>query len=133
VSQLQTPLIEDRFVDAVRSALETEPDWSSGQLAVLSRTPEGDHEAAEFADSAFMSRASYDLKARDLRISLRNGQRLRIAPILVEYWDRLLVAPSKSAFFVESIMPHFNVERLGWFKRVCDRFRSRPGFPRMRG
>ena len=123
MGHVRTSSIEDQFVDAVRSALDTESEWSSGQLTVLSRRPEGDLETAEFTDSSYMSRATYNLKARDLRITLRNCQLLRIAPVPVEYWRELLDAPS--AFFLDFIRPRLNVERLGWFKRVCGQFKSR--------
>lgn len=125
MSQARASSIEEQFVNAVKSALDIQPDWSSGPLTVPSRTSKGDVETAEFADSSYMSRASYDLKACDLRITLRNGQLLRIAPIPIEYWDELLVAPSKGEFFLDFIRPRFNVQRLGWFKRVCGQFRSR--------
>jgi hypothetical protein len=128
MSRVQTSSIEDQFVDAVKSAVESEPDWSTGPLALLRRSDGGDVETAEFADSSYMSRAAYDLKTSDLRITLRNGKFLRVAPIPVEYWDELLVAPSKGLFFARYISPRFNVERLGWFRRVCVRFKSRRQF-----
>jgi len=130
MSRVRTSSIEDlfvdQFVDAVRSAIYIEPDWSSGPMPMLSRNRKDDVETAEFADSSYMSRATYHLKASDLRITLRNGRRLRIAPIPVEYWDELLIAPSKGTFFVKVIGPRFKVERLGWFDKVYSRFVLRP-------
>jgi len=119
--------IEDRFVDAVKSALGSGPEWSTDPVLLYRRTVESDIETAEFADSSYIIRASYSLRANDLRITLRNGEILRIAPIPVDYWDRLLAAPSKGRFFLNYIQPRHNVERLnvGWFRRMYDRFKSR--------
>jgi hypothetical protein len=125
MSQNETSPIVDRFVDAVRSALESQPDWSDGPFTLLRRSVEGDVETAEFADSSNMSRAAYDLKTGDLRITLRSGELLRIAPIPVEYWDELLSAPSKGIFFAQYIEPRFRVEKLGWFRRVHHQLKSR--------
>lgn len=119
--------IEDRFVDAVKSVLESGLDWSTDPVILFRRTVESDTEAAEFVNSSYMSRAAYNLGTNDLRITLRTGEILRIAPISVEYWDRLLAAPSKGRFFLRCIKPHHNVERLnaGLLKRICGRFKSR--------
>ena len=96
-----------------------------GDLASLG--VQGDVETAELVDSSYMTRATYNLRANDLRITLRNGEILRVAPISVEYWDRLLAAPSKGRFFLEYIRPRHNVERLnaGWLRRMYGRVKSR--------
>lgn len=127
MSRAQISSIEDRFVEAVKSALESEPDWSGVSVILPRRTVGGDVETAEFADSSYLTGAAYNFSANALRITLRNGEILRIAPMPVEYWDRLLAAPSKGKFFLQYITPRFNVERLnpGWFRRMCVRFKSR--------
>jgi hypothetical protein len=125
MSRVWTSSIEDQFVRAVKSALDTEPDWSDDPLPMPGRILDGEVETAEFPDSSYMSRATYDLKARDLRITLRDGRLLRIAPIAVEYWDELLAAPSKGTFFLNVIGPRFKVERFGWLERVRTQFMSR--------
>jgi hypothetical protein len=119
--------IEDRFVDAVKSALRLESEWSTEPVVLYRRTVKSDIETAEFADSSYIIRAVYNLRANDLRITLRNGKILRVAPIPVDYWDRLLAAPSKGRFFLNYIQPRHNVERLdvGWLRRIYDRFKSR--------
>jgi hypothetical protein len=116
----QISSIADRFVDAVKSALETEPDWSTDPIILYRRTIESDIETAEFSDSSYISRAAYNLRANDLRITLRNGKILRVAPISVDYWDRLLTAPSKGRFFIDYIERRHNVEwiNVGWFRRI---------------
>jgi hypothetical protein len=111
-------------VNAVRSALDSEPDWSAEPVTILRRT-DGDLETAEFGESSLMSRAAYDLRANDLRVALRSGELLRVARMPVEYWDRLLAARSKRVFFVTYIKPRFNITRLGWFRRVGVQFKSR--------
>jgi len=123
----QISSIEDRFVDAVRSALGSGPDWSTDPVILYRRTVESDIKTAEFADSSYMTRAAYNLRANELRITLKNGEILRVAPIPVDYWDRLLAAPSKGRFFLNCIQPRHNVERLNvcWFRRMYDRFKSR--------
>ena len=127
----QISSIEDRFVDAVKSALRLESEWSTEPVTVYRRTIKSDIETAEFADSSYITRAVYNLRANDLRITLRNGKILRVAPIPVDYWDRLLAAPSKGRFFLNYIQPRHNVERLdvGWFRRMYDRFKSRSQTP----
>jgi KTSC domain len=127
VSRAQAFSIEDQFVDAVRGVFGSEPVWSTGPVILPSRAVQGDVETAEFVDSSYMTRATYNLRANDLRITLRNGEILRVAPISVEYWDRLLAAPSKGRFFLQYIKPCHNVERInaGWLIRVYDRFKSR--------
>jgi uncharacterized protein (DUF2342 family) len=126
----QTSSIADQFVDAVKSALESAPEWSTDPVILYRRTVassapaaeavESDIETAEFADSAYITRAAYNLRANDLRITLRNGKILRVAPIAVDYWDRLLAAPSKGRFFIDYIEPRHNVEwiNVGWFRRI---------------
>ena len=116
----QTSSIADQFVDAVKSALETAPDWSTDPVILYRRTVESDIETAEFADSAYIARAAYNLRANDLRITLRNGKILRVAPISIDYWDRLQAAPSKGRFFLDYIEPRHNVEwiNVGWFRRI---------------
>jgi hypothetical protein len=116
----QISSIADRFVDAVKSALETEPDWSTDPIILYRRTIESDIETAEFSDSSYISRAAYNLRANDLRITLRNGKILRVVPISVDYWDRLVAAPSKGRFFLDYIQPRHNTERidLGRFRRT---------------
>ena len=127
----QISSIEDRFVDAVKSALRLESEWSTEPITLYRRTVKRDIETAEFADSSYITRAVYNLRANDLRITLRNGKILRVAPIPVDYWDRLLAAPSKGRFFLNYIQPRHNVERLdvGWFRRMYDRFKSRSQTP----
>ena len=127
VSRAQAFSIEDQFVDAVRGVFGSEPVWSTGPAILPRRAVKGDLETAEFVDSSYMTRATYNLRANDLIITLRNGEILRVAPISVEYWDRLLGAPSKGRFFLEYIKPCHNVERInaGWLRRVYDRFKSR--------
>jgi hypothetical protein len=127
----QISSIEDRFVDAVKSALRLESEWSMEPVILYRRTVKSDIETAEFADSSYITRAVYNLRANDLRITLRNGNILRVAPIPVDYWDRLLAAPSKGRFFLNYIQPRHNVERLdvGWFRRMYDRFKSRSQTP----
>jgi hypothetical protein len=116
----QISSIADRFVDAVKSALELAPDWSTDPVILYRRTLESDIETAEFADSSYISRAAYNLRANDLRITLRNGKILRVEPIAVDYWDRLVAAPSKGRFFLDYIEPRHNVEwiNVGWFRRI---------------
>jgi uncharacterized protein (DUF2342 family) len=125
MSPAQTFSIEDQFVDAVRGVFAKETVWSTGPLILPHRRVQGDVETAEFVDSSYMTRATYNLKANDLRISLSNGEMLRVAPIAVEYWDRLLAAPSKGRFFLDYIEPCHNVERLnaGWLGSVYVRFK----------
>jgi hypothetical protein len=127
MSPVQAFSIEDQFVDAVRGVFGTEPVWSTGPMILPRRAVQSDVETAELVDSSYMTRATYHLMANDLRITLRNGEILRVAPISVEYWDRLLAAPSKGRFFLEYIEPCHNIERLnaGWLRRVYDRFKSR--------
>jgi hypothetical protein len=118
---------EDQFVDAVRCVFGTEPVWSTGPLILPCRAVQGDVETAELVDSSYMTRAIYNLRANELRITLRNGEVLRVAPFSVEYWDRLLAAPSKGRFFLGYIKPCHNVERLnaGSLRSVYARFKSR--------
>jgi uncharacterized protein (DUF2342 family) len=127
MGRAQTFSIEDRFVDAVRGVFATDLVWSTGPVILPRRAVQGDVETAEFVDSSYMTWATYNLKTNDLRITLSNGEILRVAPISVEYWDRLLAAPSKGRFFLECIEPCHNVERLnaGWLRSVYIRFRSR--------
>ena len=119
--------IEDQFVDAVKGVFGSEPVWSTGPVILPRRAVQGDVETAEFVDSSYMTWATYNLRANDLRIALRDGELLRVAPISVEYWDSLLAAPSKGRFFLEYIRPRHNVERLnaGWLRRMYDRVKSR--------
>jgi KTSC domain len=123
----QISSIEDRFVDAVKSALRSETEWSTEPVTLHRRTVDSDVETAEFADSSYISRAAYDLRANDLRLILRNGEILKVAPIPVDYWDRLLAAPSKGRFFLDYIQPRHNVQKLnvGWLRRVYDRLKPR--------
>ncbi len=127
MSRAQTFSIEDQFVDAVRGVFRSEPVWSTGPVILPSRAVQGDVETAEFVDSSYMTRATYNLRANDLIISLRDGEILRVAPISVEYWDWLLAAPSKGRFFLEYIRPRHNVERVnaGWLRRMYGRVKSR--------
>ena len=76
-----------------------EPVWLTGPAILPRLAVKGDFETAEFVDSSCMTRATSNLRANDLIITLRNGEILRVAPISVEYWDRLLAAPSKGRFF----------------------------------
>jgi hypothetical protein len=119
--------IVDQFVYAVRGVFESEPVWSTSPAILPRRAVQDDIETAELVDSSYMIRATYNLRTNDLRITLRNGEILRVAPISVEYWDRLLAAQSKGRFFLEYIRPRHRVERLNaaWLRRVYDRFRSR--------
>jgi hypothetical protein len=66
----QISSIEDRFVDAVKSALGSGPDWSTDPVILYRRTVESDIETAGFADSSYMTRAAYNLRANELRITL---------------------------------------------------------------
>lgn len=127
MSPAQAYSIEDQFVDAVKRLFGTEPVWSTGPTILPRRAVQWDIETAELVDSSYMSRATYNLRANDLRITLRSGEILRIAPIAVEYWDRLLAAPSKGRFFFECIEPYHNIERLdaGWLRSVYIRLKSR--------
>ena len=127
MSRAQAFSIEDRFVDAVRGVFGSEPVWSTGPVTLPSRAVQGDVETAEFFDSSYMTRATYNLRANHLIITLRDSEILRVAPISVEYWDRLLAAPSKGRFFLEYIKPCHNVERLnaGWLRRMYGRVKSR--------
>ena len=127
MSRAQTFSIEDQFVDAVRGVFRSEPVWSTGPVILPSRAVQGDVETAEFVDSSYMTRATYNLRANDLIISLRDGEILRVAPISVEYWDWLLAAPSKGRFFLKYIRPRHNVERVnaGWLRRMYGRVKSR--------
>jgi KTSC domain len=120
MNRQQISSIADQFVDAVKSALESAPDWSTDPVILYRRTVENEIETAEFADSAYITRAAYNLRANDLRITLRNGKILRIVPISVDYWDRLLAAPSKGRFFLDYIEPRHNVEwmNVGRFRRI---------------
>jgi KTSC domain len=129
VSRAQASSIEDQFVDAVRGALETAPDWSAEPVTILRRTVQGHIEMVKFDDSSYMSRAAYDLTANDLIVVRTNGEFLRIARIPLEYWDRLLAAPSKGGFFVRCIQPRFNVKKLGWLRRMCIQLKSRRQIP----
>jgi hypothetical protein len=129
VSRAQASSIEDRFVDAVRGALETAPDWSAEPVTILRRTVQGHIEMVKFDDSSYMSRAAYDLTANDLTVALTNGEFLRVARIPVEYWDGLLAAPSKGGFFVRYIEPRFDVKKLGWLRRMCVQLKSRRQIP----
>ena len=61
VSRAQASSIEDKFVDAVRDALETALDWSAEPVTILRRTVQGHIEMVKFDDSSYMSRAAYDL------------------------------------------------------------------------
>jgi hypothetical protein len=99
----QAASIEDQFVDAVRSALDTAPDWSAEPVTIVRRTVEGHIEIAEFEDSSYLSRAAYDLAGNRLTVVLTNGEFLRVARIPVKYWDGLLAAPSKGGFFARYI------------------------------
>ncbi len=83
----------------------------------------------KFDDSSYMSRAAYDLTANVLTVVLTNGEFLKVARIPVEYWDRLLAAPSKGGFFVRYIQPRFNVNKLGWLRRMCVQLKSRRQIP----
>lgn len=123
----QISSIENRFVDAVKGALRSKSDWSTDPFILCRRTVESDVETAEFAGSSYVTQAAYNLRTNDLRINLRNGEILRVAPISVEYWDGLLAAPSTGRFFLRYIKPRHNVERLniGWFRRMYVRFKSR--------
>ena len=127
MSRAQAFSIEDQFVDAVRGVFGSEPVWLTGPAILPRLAVKGDFETAEFVDSSYMTRATSNLRANDLIITLRNGEILRVAPISVEYWDRLLAAPSKGRFFLEYIKPRHNVERLnaGWLRSVYVRFKSR--------
>lgn len=127
MSPAQAFSIEDQFVDAVRGVFASEPVWSTGPVILPRRAVQGDVETAEFVDSSYITWATYNFRAKDLRITLRDGEVLRIAPISVEYWDCLLAAPSKGRFFLEYVKPCHNVERLnaGWLRSVCVRLRSR--------
>jgi hypothetical protein len=129
VSRAQASSIEDRFVDAVRGALETAPDWSAEPVTILRRTVQGHIEMVKFDDSSYMSRAAYDLTANDLTVVLTNGEFLKVDRIPVEYWDRLLASPSKGRFFVRYIQPRFNVKKLGWLRRMCVQLKSRRQIP----
>jgi KTSC domain len=129
MSGFQAASIEDQFVDAVRSALETAPDWSAEPVTILRRTVQGHIEMVKFDDSSYMSRAAYDLTANDLTVALTNGEFLRVARIPVEYWDGLLAAPSKGGFFVRYIEPSFDVKKLGWLRRMCVQLKSRRQIP----
>jgi hypothetical protein len=127
VNREQISSIEDRFVHAVKGAIGSESGWSTDPFILCRRTVESDVETAEFADSSYMTQAAYNLRTNDLRITLRNGEILRVAPISVEYWDRLLAAPSTGRFFLRYIKPCHKVERLniGWLRRMYVRFKSR--------
>ena len=83
--------------------MDPEPDWSMGPAICLAGQSRVIIETAEFVDSSYMTRATYNLRANDLIITLRNGEILRVAPISVEYWDRLLAAPSKGRFFLNTL------------------------------
>jgi hypothetical protein len=109
MSGFQAASIEDQFVDAVRSALETAPRWSAEPVKILRRTVQGHIEMVKFDDSSYMSRATYDLTANDLTVALTNSEFLKVARIPLEYWDGLLAALSKGRFFVRRIQPRFNV------------------------
>jgi hypothetical protein len=78
VSRAQASSIEDKFVDAVRDALETAPDWSAEPVTILRRTVQGHIEMVKFDDSSYMNRAAYDLTANDLTVVLTNGEFLRV-------------------------------------------------------
>jgi hypothetical protein len=125
MSGFQAASIEDQFVDAVRSALETAPDWSAEPVTILRRTVQGHIEMVKFDASSYMSRAAYDLTATDLAVALTNGEFLKVAHIPLEYWDGLLAAPSKGRFFERCIQPRFNVKKLGWLRRMCVQLKSR--------
>jgi hypothetical protein len=125
----QAASIEDQFVDAVKRALETAPDWSADPVTILRRTVEGHIEVADFDDSSYLSSATYDLAANRLTVVLTNGECLRVPRIPVEYWDGLLAAPSKGRFFAQSIQPRFNVKKLGWLRRVYVQLKSRRQIP----
>ena len=129
MSRAQASSIEDQFVNAVRGALETAPDWSAEPVTILHRTVQGHIEMVKFDDSSYMSRAAYDLTANDLTVVLTNGEFLKVARIPVEYWDRLLAARSKGEFFMRYIQPRFNVKKLGWLRRMCVQLKSRRQIP----
>jgi hypothetical protein len=129
MSGFQAASIEDQFVDAVRSALETGPDWSAEPVTILRRTVQGHIEMVKFDDSSYMSRAAYDLTANDLTVALSNGEFLKVARIPLEYWDGLLAAPSKGRFFERCIQPRFNVKKLGWLRRMYVQLKSRRRIP----
>ena len=129
MSRAQASSIEEQFVDAVRGALETAPDWSAEPVTILRRTVQGHIEMVKFDDSSYMSRAAYDLTANDLTVVLTNGEFLKVDRIPVEYWDRLLASPSKGRFFVRYIQPRFNVKKLGWLRRMYVQLKSRRRIP----
>jgi len=114
------PPIEARFADAVRGIFDTHSDWTDAPVVLPGRTFSGDSEFSEFYDSSYIARATYNLKTGDLTVTLRSGELLTAARVPPEYWDRLLVAPSKGRFFLAQIKPQFRVRypNLGWFRRL---------------
>jgi hypothetical protein len=127
MNRSQASSIVDQFVDAVRGVFGSEPGWSMDPIIMPSRAVQSDVETAEFVDSSLLTRATYNLKTNDLRITLRNGEILRVAPISVEYWDGLLAARSKGRFLLVHIKPRLDLERLNasWLRRVYVRFKLR--------
>ena len=130
MSRAQASSIEDQFVDAVRGALETAPDWSAEPVTILRRTVQGHIEMVKFDDSSYMSRAAYrsycersDSCPDQRRISEDRPDPPRI---LGQVW---LAAPSKGGFFVRCIQPRFNVKKLGRSRRMCIQLKSRRQIP----
>jgi hypothetical protein len=118
---IRPPLsIEARFADAVRGIFDTHPDWSEAPVVLPRRTFNGDFEISEFYDSSYLARAAYNLKTGDLTVTLRSGELLKVSRVPPDYWDRLVVAPSKGTFFLAQIKPQFKVRylNLSWFRRL---------------
>jgi hypothetical protein len=120
--------IEDRFVNAVRSALDSAPDWSAEPVRGVLRKVVDEIETADFTGSTRVSRAAYDFRRSELIVLMTNGECLRIAPLPVGYWDGLLSAKSKGKFLFQRILPRFKVVRRGWFSRMRHQIKSRRPF-----
>ena len=120
--------IEDRFVNAVRNALDSAPEWSAEPVRGVLRKVADEIETADFTDSTHLSRAAYDFRRSELTVLMTNGECLRIAPLPVGYWDGLLSAKSKGKFLFQRILPRFKVVRRGWLSRMRDQMKSRRPF-----
>ncbi len=117
--------IEDRFVNAVRSALDSAPDWSAEPVPGVLRKVADEIETVDFTNSTSVCRAAYDFRRSELTVLMTNGECLRIAPLPVPYWDGLLSAKSKGKFLFRRILPRFKVVRRGWLGRMRDQIKSR--------
>ncbi|HLK85274.1 MAG TPA: KTSC domain-containing protein [Candidatus Binataceae bacterium] len=120
--------VEDRFVNAVRSALDSAPDWSAEPVPTVFCKVADQIEIVDFTDSTHLSRAAYDFRHSELTVLMTSGECLRIAPLPVGYWDGLLSATSKGKFLFRRILPRFKVVRRGWLSRMRDQIKSHRPF-----